>query len=156
MKFDFEIDTAGTVAVLTGLADRAQDLKPAMRSIRDLMVEGHKKNFATQGSFLGQPWPALSAQTTERKARQGLPQNPMESSGSLLRALSGGRGRRTSATKTMARAGVAQYYARFHLAGASGGRKGDLPARPLVGMTSAQVARANSIIRIYLETGRVT
>lgn len=153
MKFDFVIDPSDTVMVVGGIADRAEDLRPAMRKVRDLMVEGHVKNFESQGSFLGQPWPNLSAQTVERKARQGLPLEPMVATGALLRALSGGTGRRTGATKTSARAGVSQFYARFHLAGASGARRGDLPPRPLVGMNAAQRAEVNSIIARYLETG---
>jgi phage gpG-like protein len=155
VRFDYDIDPSGAVTVIEALADRSEDLKPAMQKIRDLMVEGHKKNFESRGSFLGASWAPLSAQTTERKARQGLPQDAMQSSGALLRALSGGRGRLTSATKTQAKAGVRLFYARFHLAGASGSRRGELPARPVVGMNQSQVNEANRIIRRFLDTGRI-
>lgn len=154
MIFEATIDTRGTVAMLEGIASRSGDLRPAFKSIRELLIAGHKKNFEQEGAMFGDPWPSLSQETLARKARQGLPSTPLVATGALQRALGGGRGKRTGVTRTLVRVGVAQFYSRFHQAGAPGGRRGRMPRRQVVGINRQQRDKALSIIQTYLEHGR--
>ncbi len=156
MEFEMNIGASTAIDLLGDYADRTEDMKPAMQSIRDLLVEGHARNFESRGSFLGEPWPALAPSTLERKARQGLPAQPMVATGELRTALRGGRGRYTSATKTRARAGVNRrlFRARMSVAGAEGGRRGKQPVRSIIGTTRGQREQSTSIIQTFMDTGR--
>lgn len=130
-KFDATVyaDTTHARARLAALADRATDLRPAMRVVRDLMIKGHKEAWASEGSVFGQSWPANAPGTLARKARMGQPQRPLQASGALEQAIRGGKGRYSRVMKTSVRVGVRLHYARYQMG------KGRLPARPMVGMT---------------------
>lgn len=152
---DLLVNPRQAVGLLSGFGDRAGDMRPALGIVRELMVQGHEENFESRGSFLGSSWPPLSDQTVARKARQGLTPEPLiGESGSLLASLSGGKGKVSRVTRTSARAGTSVFYARFHQGGASGKRRGEMPARPLVGMGESEFQAALSVISRYLEFGR--
>jgi hypothetical protein len=139
-------------AMLRDAAARGEDMRPAMARIRDLLIEGHKEQFATQGSFLGTPWPENSPETLARKARAGIPSlnSPMVASGDLEQSLSGGRGGRTRVSKGSVSVGTSLFYAIFAIRGASGGRRGSEPARPPLGINEAERLTSIRIMTDYL------
>lgn len=72
---DVRIEVLGEEVVARSLlrfADRAQDLSPAMREILDAVRASNARQFDSQGSYGGQPWPANMTSTKESKARLGL------------------------------------------------------------------------------------
>jgi len=54
------------------MAGRAEDVSPAMESIRDALYGFAARQFDSQGAAGGSPWPANAPATTERKAKLGL------------------------------------------------------------------------------------
>lgn len=147
MKLDFSVLGEDLAADhLLRVAARSQDLRPAARQIRDLLTKGNAANFASQGSAFG-TWPPLAASTQERKRGGDIGVR----SGAMKASLEGGRGRSTSATKTQVKVGTKVWYARFF----AGGTKTGQPARPIVGVTSTEIAAANVILRRYITEGIV-
>lgn len=151
------IDTRAPREVLARLEERTGDMRPATRAVRSLIAEGLARNFESKGSFFGESWPPLAESTRERKARQGLPLEPMVATGLLSQALTGGRGKVARATRTTAAAGASKriFWLRFSQKGSKGSRHGEQPPRSLIGTTTTQREAAVSIIHRYLETGRV-
>lgn len=141
------IEVRGAKAVaddLRGIGERAEDLRPAMRLIKVLIEEGHAKQFATKGAFLGDAWPENSPETLRRKLRSGIPSlsSQMVESGDLQESLTGGKGGRSRVGKGSVSVGTALFYAVFHL---NPKRKG-IPARPVVGVNEAQKRAALELI----------
>lgn len=126
-------------------AIRAKDLRPASRSIRDLLTEGTSRNFASQGAFFGETWPPLSSSTLARKVGGSIGVR----TGALRTSLQGGRGRSTSATRTQVRVGTKVWYARFF----AGGTKSGQPPRKIVGVTRTQIHQANTILSRWITEG---
>lgn len=142
-----------TSTMLRDAAARGEDMRPAMARIRDLLIEGNKKQFATQGSFLGTPWPASSPETLARKARAGILPSlsaSLVASGDLEQSLSGGKGGRTRVSKGSVSVGTSLFYAIFAIGGASGGRRGTEPARPPLGINEAERLTSLRIMTDYL------
>lgn len=150
---DFVVNTSAPRELLEGIAYRSRDMRPATRYIRTLLIAQNKANFASEGSVLGEPWPALAESTLETKRKRGQPLDPMIATGTAERALGGGRGKRTSATRTMARVGVgsALFYLRFHN-GVGGSR---LPTRRVIGVSEATGRESTDAMQRYLEHGSV-
>lgn len=141
-----------TSAMLQDAAARGEDMRPAMARIKVLFTEGHKANFDSKGTFLGTPWPALSEETEKRKAREGIPalNDVLVGSGDLREALSGGKGSRTRVSRGSVSVGVKPFYAIFAQGGASGGRRGVEPKRPVLGITEAEQRESISILTDFL------
>lgn len=57
---------------LLAMADRTADATPAMDAVIDGLYESARKQFESQGSYGGTPWPAIAQSTVERKMREGL------------------------------------------------------------------------------------
>lgn len=153
MIVDVDIFESAAVADLRGFAQRASDMRPAMGEVRPLMMEGIRRQFESHGNYLGTPWPALSYETVRRKSREGKSPELMVDQGYLSTSLTGGPGMVSRVTRTMARVGVQDFVARFHQRGASGGRRGDMPARPVVGISDTGQELAMLIIRRFLIGG---
>lgn len=138
--------------MLIEAAARGEDVRPAMRRIKALLIEGHKKQFESEGQFLGTPWPEDSPETLARKAREGIPSlgGVMEDSGDLRQALAGGKGSRTRVSRGSVSVGVQSIAALFTQGGASGGRRGSQPARPVLGIDEAERVESTMIIRDFL------
>lgn len=134
--------------MLTDIADRGENMRPAMLRIKELLIEGHRQQFASSGSFLGTPWEANAPGTLARKAREGIPSlnRPMVATGDLQESLSGGKGGRSRVSKSGVSVGTSLYYAIFHI---SPKRKG-VPARPPVGVNEAQRGAAIAIMERHL------
>lgn len=150
MIVDVDIYETAAVTDLRGFAERASDMRPAMGEVRPLMIEGIRRQFESHGNYLGTPWPALSAETLRRKSREGKAPELMVDDGDLAAALTGGRGMTSRVTRTSSRVAVKDFVARFHQGGATEGRRGDLPARPVVGISDSGKELAMLIIRRFL------
>lgn len=75
----------------------------------------------------------------------------------MMTALKGGTGKRTRVSRTSVRVGVSKdlFWTIFHLAGAKGGRRrGDMPARPVLGIAQSTRLEAETIMLGWLEYGR--
>jgi hypothetical protein len=93
---------------------RALDARPATRRVKEKLIEANRKTFESQGSSIGKPWAPLAEATLERKSREGIDPRPLHGkTGDLGASLSGGRGKRSGATKTSARAGSSVWYSVF-------------------------------------------
>lgn len=125
-------------------------MKPAFAAIRSLIIEGHKRQFDSKGSFLGTPWPPLAQATIDHKLAKGESANPLEATEALKTALSGGTGRSTSVTKSGVRVGVGKkvWYALF----AGKGTKHE-PARPITGMSLSGSEEALNILERFVMHG---
>lgn len=155
-RLDLELIGAEEVeADLRDLAERVTDARPAMRKVRDIMREGLKRNFETSGAYLGDSWQPLSPATLARKARKGRGAKALVAEGGLERALLGGKGKKSRATKTTAAAGISIWYSIFAQSGAKGNRKGEEPARKIIGMTPRDWRKSERVVEKYLETGQV-
>jgi phage gpG-like protein len=148
-----KIEADGIARVATNLkefGERASDAKPAMRKVRTVIEAGNRRNFETSGAYLGESWDQLAPGTLARKLRKGQSMAPLHATGALERSLSGGKGRRGGATKTMARAGTSVWYGIF----AQSGTK-TAPRRPITGFAARDVAKSLRIIEKFLMTGEV-
>lgn len=145
-----------STAMLREAAARGWDMRPAMLQIRELFIEGHRKQFSSEGGYLDTPWPGLSPETILRKGREGVPSlsRPMVAGGDLEESLSGGKGSYSRVSKGSVNVGTSLFYAIFAMAGASGGRKGKEPARPIVGINEAEEDQAMAIMTRHLEGRR--
>jgi phage gpG-like protein len=112
-----EIKVLNEDSILTNIEkmrERAKEAKPATRKAKDLFVKWNKETFESEGSFIGKPWAPLTEATMQRKEREGINAKPMHGkTGDLETSLKGGKGKRTGATKSSARAGSGVFYARF-------------------------------------------
>jgi Phage virion morphogenesis family len=148
-SLSWEIDGAAEEARrLSELADRAENPRPAMLLIKSLLEEGHRKQFASKGGFLGTPWAENSPETLARKAREGVPSlsSQMVASGDLQESLSGGKGSRSRVSKSGVSVGTSLFYAVFHI---NPKRKG-MPARPVVGINKATEESALTILEQHV------
>lgn len=149
------IELEGDDKVLRDLAaaiKRAKDARPAMRKVREILEKANRKQFQTNGAYLGDEWAPLAPATLARKARKGQDARILRSSDALEASLAGGKGRRGGATRTTARAGTSIWYAAVASAGGSSkGRK----RRRLIGVTRQDRARVRRTIEKFLQTGEV-
>lgn len=130
---------------LFDMGQRAADSRPAFRKIRDLLIRGNAKTFATKGGYIGETWPPLAPSTVERKGNAEIGVR----TGALKASLMGGRGRQTSVTKKQVKVGTKVWYARMF----AGGTKTGQPPRPIVGFTEGQQNVANFLLRRYITQG---
>lgn len=151
MKFQFDvIGEDAAAADLLDVGGRGGDPRPAMRQIRDMLAETVEEQFRSQGSHLGTPWPANKPGTLANKARRGQGTRVLRATGALEASLTGGKGRRTLATRTTARAGTSVWYGIFAQAGTK-----RVPARPIVGADRADRTKALRILEHFVVHGRV-
>jgi hypothetical protein len=154
MDVDF-VGLGASADMLLDAAARGEDMRPAMAQVKELFIGGHKKNFDSRGVFFDKPWPDNSPETVARKGREGVPSlmSVMVAGGDLEQALAGGKGSRSRVSKGSVSVGVSLIAALFSQGGASGGRRGDQPARPVVGVPESERQTALRIITRFL-TGR--
>jgi phage gpG-like protein len=154
-----QIEAEGTTQVETHLKEfgsRATDARPAMRKVRTIMEQANRRNFETSGSYLGDSWAPLAPGTLAHRKRLGQRTAPLKATGALERSLSGGKGKRGGATKTMARAGTSVWYGVFAQAGTEkAGHGASAPQRRIVGMTKKDVLKGTRVIEKFLLTGQV-
>lgn len=154
-----ETEVIGEDKVLLNLAEmqeRALDARPATRKVRELFVASDKKNFESEGAYIGKSWAPLAEATLARKKREGIDPRPLHGkTGDLGTAVGGGRGKRTGATKATARAGVGVWYSVF-----TRGSKGSVdshntgePARMIVGLKTSEYDDVLTIVADWVVKG---
>lgn len=147
-------EVTGDAKVLANIAEmtaRAKDARPATRKVREIMVESEKKTFESEGSHIGKPWAPLAQATIDRKSRENLDPRPLHGkTGALEASLSGGKGKRTGATKATARAGSGIWYSVF----ARGTRSGE-PRRDLAGLSHEELQKVFVAVAEYVVQGKV-
>jgi hypothetical protein len=89
VRFDIEIHDRAAIERVDGMRDRAQNFRPVLRQVGEIIEDGVAKNFATRGGYYGDPWPKLAAATIARKARQGLDPGILRATGKLEAAVAG-------------------------------------------------------------------
>lgn len=145
MKVDFDVKGLRDVEVkLNGLEARARDPRPAMRVVRTQMQESNKQNFDSDGAHLGTSWAPNAPATLKRKGNK----RPNRDTGALEASLTGGKGKRSGATRTTARAGTSLFYAQFAQTGTK-----KAPRRAVVGLTVADQVKARETVLRYIATG---
>jgi phage gpG-like protein len=153
--FDLDGDDA-VIRHLTEAAKRAKDAKPAMQKVREILESANRRQFQTSGSYLGESWAPLSSNTLARKSRKGQDSRILRATGALEASLTGGKGRRTGATKTSARAGTSVWYAIFARTGTrNAGHGASAPARPIVGLSKKDRMKCIRVVEKFLTTGEV-
>lgn len=152
-RMSLEMEGLGAAnQMLLDAAARGEDMRPAMERVKVLFIEGHKENFATKGAFLGETWPENSPETLARKGREGIPSlnAVMVGEGNLQQALAGGKGSRTRVSRGSVSVGVSLFEALFAQGGASGNRRGEEPARPVLGINDAERDESLAILTDFL------
>ena len=141
-----------STAMLQEIADRGVDMRPALKMVKEVLAEGNQRQFSSRGSYLDEPWPALSPETQRRKAREGVPSltDTLVASGDLQASLDGGRDSIGRVTRTSVRVGTKLFYARFAQSGASGSRRGTEPKRPMIGIGRSEQEASEHILIDYL------
>lgn len=159
MRVDTEVIGEEKVLLdLEKMIQRANDARPATKKVRDTLVASNKKTFESEGSHIGAPWAPLAEATKERKSREGIDPRPLHGkTGDLAASLTGGKGRKTSATKKGARAGTKVFYSVMVGRGAKG--DGDahntgIPARKLAGVTRSEEHKILDTVGTYIVHGR--
>lgn len=147
---DINVYGAGqSASAMRRIGARGADMRPAMSAIRELLIEGNRRQFETSGGFLGEPWERLAPGTVARKARMGQEATPMVATGALRESLEGGRGKRSRVTRSSVMVGTSLFYAIFHIKGTSKG----VPARPPLGIADSERVAALELIHRFLTGG---
>ncbi len=137
------------------------DLSPALREIADDFREMVAEQFATQGSAGGTSWAQLAPSTLRRRRSAGA--GILYLTGALFRSLvePGARAHVEEISGASLALGSSLPYALFHQTGAGRGfgqpalsmpaRRGDLPMRPLIVISSERSEAWAEIVRQHLE-----
>jgi phage gpG-like protein len=145
IEFTYSLSSTSIDRALGALLDAAADRGEAIEEIAADFREMAARQFATEGSAEGTPWPPLAPSTARRKkAGAGL----LVSSGMLARSL-GVRGAAGSVEEQDAHSlalGTRIPYAAFHRFGTS-----RMPARPLIVLSAARAAKWTEIVRRGIE-----
>jgi phage gpG-like protein len=155
-----DVDVIGDEKValdLEGVIDRAKDARPATKKVKAIFIESNRKTFESEGSHIGAPWAPLAEATKERKSREGLDPRPLRGkTGDLEASMTGGRGKRTGATKTGARAGSSVWYSVFTRGAKAdaGSHNTGIPARKLAGVTRSEEGEILTTVATYIVHGR--
>lgn len=142
-------------ADLRAISERARDARPAMRKVRSLLEAANRKQFETSGAYLGESWAQLAPGTLARKARKNQNLGILRATDVLYRSLTGGKGRRTGATRTSARAGTSVWWAVFTRGTNNAGHGASSPPRPIVGLSPRDQRKAVMVVEKWLTTGQV-
>ncbi len=125
---------------------RALDLRPAFTRIREMLIEGNKRQFASKGGYFGGSWPPLDADTVAQKGSSAT----LVATGALRASLTGGSGAKSDVDRSGVSVGTSVWYAKFQHGGTT-----NAPARKLVGIAPTDLARASEIIEDYVVRGFV-
>jgi hypothetical protein len=142
---------------LEAMISRAKDARPATRKVKEIFIKSNKATFDSEGSHIGAPWAPLAEATLERKSREGIDPRPLHGkTGALGASVTGGRGKRTSATKTGARAGSGVWYSVFTRGAKAdaGSHNTGIPARKLAGVTRSEEEEILTTVSGYIVHGR--
>lgn len=135
---------------LLTLAARAEDVRPAWRHTQRLLERQASDTFKTEGTRLGDAWARWTPRYRRRK-----PGTVLRLSGSLRTSLVSPRGRYVLRIvgRDSFRYGTKHPLAHLHH---TGGRRGGLPARPLVGLPPDTREAIVASVRDHLAGRRMT
>jgi phage gpG-like protein len=151
VRYAFEVKgDRAAVRRIDELATAAGNPKPVLVAAGEIIRKGLERQFETEGRHLGDPWPALAAETLERKSRQSQSPDLMVATGALKASLSGGSGSVMRVAKWQVRVGTKDFVARFKQGGAKGARRGVEPARKLVGIAARDRAEIFTLLRRHM------
>lgn len=142
-----DVDVIGedeAAADIRAIAKRSADMRPVFQRIRALLIAGHASNFSSRGAFLGDSWPPLAESTREKKGDSAV----LQRTGALRASLTGGRGRKSSITRSSVTVGTSDWKAHFHHAGTS-----TIPARKLVGISETTERAAIELMERFIVHG---
>lgn len=139
MRFDLDIKDDAALDRFDGLRHRSENLRPVLTTIGNIIDAGIRRQFDSQGTYLGDQWDPLSRETIERKARQGYSPQVLRATGALEAAIKGGRGHVKRVAKTQLRVGTSYYVARFHQ-----------KRRKLIGVSKIDRRRILDRIRLHI------
>ena len=129
-------------------AHRAGDTRSVLEAARALLAANEAQVFDTEGSSIGEHWPAHAASTQDREATGRL----LVMTGRLRAALTDpANAIVTRDAVELSPRGVA--YAHFHITGTGGGNR--MPARPMMGLTRETQRGLAELLRIHLAAGGV-
>lgn len=156
MRVDTEVIGEEKVLLdLEKMIGRAKDARPATKKVKAIFIESNQKTFESEGSHIGAPWAPPAEATKERKSREGLDPRPLHGkTGDLRASLTGGKGKRTGATKTGARAGSSVWYGVFTRGTKASERNTGTPARKIAGVTRTEQEKVLTTISTYVVHGR--
>jgi phage gpG-like protein len=158
MRVDTEVIGDEKVLLdLEKMIERANDARPATKQVKEILIKSNRENFESAGSHIGAPWAPLTEATKERKAREGLDPRPLHGkTGALAASLTGGKGKRTGATRKGARAGTGVWYSVFARGtkGSAGSHNTGEVARKLVGVTHSEEEEILTTVSTYIVHGR--
>lgn len=158
MRVDTEVIGDEKVLLdLEKMIERANDARPATKKVKAILVESNKKTFESEGSHIGASWAPLAEATKERKSREGLDPRPLHGkTGALAASMTGGKGKRTGATKKGARAGTSVWYSVFTRGAKAdaGSHNTGIPARKIAGVTRSEEEEILTTVSEYVVHGR--
>lgn len=122
-----EVNDQEVLAVLSRLAARTNDLRPAMANVAQALASESERQFATQSGPLGR-WPDLADSTKAQRGKKG------SWPGQMLQVSSGGLAAsvQTAYGANFASIGSNKPYSHIHMFGGMAGRghAAKVPARP--------------------------
>lgn len=130
MQVDVNVRDDEAHRLVSRLAHRMSDNKPALRGIVDLLLEAHQSRFEGRGVR----WRKLSPETIRQDLQQGRDPRPLRLTGRLANSLTkpGAPGQIIRFTPTSVTFGTNVFTAQFHHRGQG------VPRRTVVGLTRAQ------------------
>lgn len=136
------VDLSHVDRLFTDLAQTADDLTPAMRAIGEYLITATQDRFDAQKDPQGIPWLPVSEDTKKRKRIDKI----LTESSRLRDSIS------YQAGPDEVRVGTNTPYAAIHQLGGEAGPKRaiNIPARPYLGLSDADLDLAAEIIRDHL------
>jgi hypothetical protein len=141
--------------VLSGIEQRANDLRPAWPAVVQAFQAITAKAFTTEGASTGAPWKPLAPSTQADRQRHGFaPAHPiLQRSGTLMHALTTGEGAFASMQPTSLTYRLSGDPARYFKYHQSQAPRTKLPRRAPVELTADDKTALVHPVRLYL-TGR--
>lgn len=141
------VDDAEVQRLLRELAERADDLTPAMKQIGEYMRLRTEENFAAQQSPEGNAWRALNPNYAAAKRKKGGIAKILQYTGDLRSSIAYQAEPRSVFIGTNIKASNGYSLGAIHNFGAP---RRNIPARPFLGVSQADREEITMILRDYL------
>lgn len=146
IRIDF--DNAEVKALLAELAGRMEDMTPAMREVSGVLADEAEQALEAESAPDGTPWQQLAQGTIEERTRLGYwPGRMLQRTGRMATSISTDAGPDFSAVGSNV-----EYFAIQQLGGRAGrGRRSEIPARPVLGVSDDGAEDILDIVGAYLD-----